>query len=361
VNFFEGPEKRLEIDFKYKEENSNPTKDVVSAIDDDGDCTFPRLGMRKISREKWTYLLSLAKCSILSHMSNEYCDSFVLSESSLFVYEKKVILKTCGTTVLLNCVCTLINYANSVGMEVALVMFSRKNFLFPEEQRFPHTDWKQEVDFLNKTFDGTAYVLGPLTQEHWYLYLADYTDHSVSDRNEKTVELMMHNLHPDVLSQFFRKPGESSGSVKFPGMADLIRGSITDEFNFAPCGYSMNGLFGPGHYTIHVTPESHCSYASFETNVSLPSYGPLINHVLSIFRPGTVTVTCFEEKLDDHECEPFAPKLCNYVLRHKTFSELEGNCDITLCNYASREYLDSPTFCPKKQKVPPQITLGSDM
>lgn len=57
------------------------------------------------------------------------------------------------------------------------------------------------------------------------------------------------------------------------------------EFMFDPCGYSMNALLFDAYYTIHITPESHCSYGSFETNVRQRSYDSLIRNVLSVFRP----------------------------------------------------------------------------
>jgi S-adenosylmethionine decarboxylase len=171
---------------------------------------------------------------------------------------------------------------------------------------------------------------------------------------------MMHKLDIGVATQFYRKEG-TSDKDKFPGVADLIENSETDEFNFSPCGYSMNGLNKQAYYTIHVTPETICSYASFETNLSLGSYSKLISTVLDLFKPGTFTVTFFSEKATavanstDH---PFDLEIEGYVMRHKTFSELEGNCDILLVNYESLDYAsrEKPT---RKVKIPLVVNLES--
>lgn len=57
----------------------------------------------------------------------------------------------------------------------------------------------------------------------------------------------------------------------------------------------MNGLLFDAYWTIHITPESHCSYASFETNVRMTNFTPLIKAVLAIFRPRKFTMTLFAD------------------------------------------------------------------
>jgi S-adenosylmethionine decarboxylase len=308
---FEGPEKRLEVDF---------TRNLKKPE-----------GLRAINREKWQEMLNLAKCTILNHKSNQYFDAYLLSESSLFVYPDKVMLKTCGTTTLLRAIPKLIEYGLLFDMEVKHVMYSRKNFLFPHQQDFPHESWTSEMKCLNEHFRGTGYVLGPLSAEHWYLYVADYTD---EPHPELTLEIMMHDLDRNVAKQFYKNPG---GIMETPDMS-MIPGNDMDEFHFEPCGYSMNGLLDKAYTTIHVTPEPHCSYASFETNLTLPCYNKLISHVLSVFKPQKATITLFaenREQLCTIHAGHQAIDLPGFVLRHRTFSELGNNSDIALWHYDS--------------------------
>lgn len=77
---FEGPEKKLEVYFSAASTQS---------------------GFRDFPEPTWDALLADASCTILHRESNEHFDAYLLSESSLFVYPRRVILKTCGTTTLL--------------------------------------------------------------------------------------------------------------------------------------------------------------------------------------------------------------------------------------------------------------------
>jgi S-adenosylmethionine decarboxylase len=77
----------------------------------------PERGLRQITRPQWDAILQEARCTILDSLSNDKVDSYVLSESSLFVYSHKMILKTCGTTTLLRCIDMLLEIAKVRAVE----------------------------------------------------------------------------------------------------------------------------------------------------------------------------------------------------------------------------------------------------
>jgi S-adenosylmethionine decarboxylase len=165
---FEGPEKKIDIDFF-----ANPS--------------FPH-GLRLVPRERWEKMLSLINCSILSFIQNDVCDAYLLSESSLFVYTHKVMIKTCGQITLLRCIDYLVKLGSEFcGASVAYINFSRRNFFFPEQQLQPHTSWEDEVlnfvfftdivqcAYLKSHFpDGDALIFGPRSCDHHYVFVADY-------------------------------------------------------------------------------------------------------------------------------------------------------------------------------------------
>jgi hypothetical protein len=70
----------------------------------------------------------------VSSRSSDAFDAYVLSESSLFVFADRLMLKTCGTTELLAAVPALVGLADGLGMRPSRVKYSRASFLFPEKQ-----------------------------------------------------------------------------------------------------------------------------------------------------------------------------------------------------------------------------------
>lgn len=391
-------------------------------------------------------MLDLVNCKVLSVIESEHVDAYLLSESSMFVFPHKIILKTCGTTTLLNGLPRLLEIAAVVagfphsvadlvkGTPTAAmpyrVFYSRKNFLFPDRQRGPHRSWRDEVKSLDRLFlGGSAYMIGKMNGEHWYLYLTEpnailtppatpdraetatkilnlpesqtiintYGDEEENGRDE-TLEVLMTDLDEENAKQFYLDHASAvaeglyyqqahnardaqkhfssineentedlqilgdpyynapshddtidifsntssdvdelicSGDLSFPeeltteghglgtvvsetsGLADVYPQSKypdarVDAYLFTPCGFSANGVIPSSsgrnathYFTVHVTPEPHCSYASFETNVPSRQTGretaDIIEQVVGIFKPGRFSVTLFEAKaiIDD--------------------------------------------------------------
>ncbi|XP_044532644.1 S-adenosylmethionine decarboxylase proenzyme isoform X3 [Gracilinanus agilis] len=128
-----------------------------------------------------------------------------------------------------------------------------------------------------------------------YLYTLDFPESRVINQPDQTLEILMSELDPAVMDQFYMKDGVTANDVtRVSGIRDLIPGSVIDATMFNPCGYSMNGMKSDGTYwTIHITPEPEFSYVSFETNIGQTSYDDLIRKVVEVFKPGKFVTTLF--------------------------------------------------------------------
>ena len=258
-----------------------------------------------------------------------YADTY--SESSLFVSPHRLILKTCGTTLNLLGLPRILEIAREHASfpNVHRCFYSRKSFFFPERQKGPHREWKDEVEFLDRIFvEGGAYSIGKMNGDHWLLYITSPLPvlrslegcaqingaevHGTTDETavsselpdvDFTLEILMTHLAPVVRRSFIfpEEPGLSHAPFDRArevssnlGIVDLFPKHLTtlDSYAFSPCGYSANALVkwgekygelassplgedhepgfgGEGYYNIHVTPEDGWSYASFECNVPL--------------------------------------------------------------------------------------------
>lgn len=326
---FEGPEKKLEMDFRRRVGSEK--------------------GLREVPDDVWQKMLDLAKCTIISKKESETCTMYLLSESSLFVYSRKLVLKTCGTTTLLHVAPFIIDLISAdsnavssqlkerLGLQVEYLSYSRKNFIYPDRQEQPHTSFPDEIKYLTKYFpDGGGYVMGPLNGEHWNFFVADYTLPQDEELNppDQTFEVIMSGLSTERTKHYFQAEGRNSQTATTDsGIEDILPGSTIDAFLFEPCGYSMNGLAPGGQYywTIHITPEEHCSFASFETNLPREEYSDVVQRVLKVFDPSHVVVTLFA----DSKCEktgahalPQIPE--GYRTKHRTVYDFERPYTLSL-------------------------------
>lgn len=281
--FFEGAEKLLEIWFDKDEEGAR--------------------SLRLIPLEELVCMLEIAHCHILHSASNECMDSYVLSESSMFIFDFRLILKTCGSTRLLYVLDYLLHLARKYSsLNVVIgVFYSRKNFMRPDRQPLLHRNFEREINYLDRYFEnGSAYCLGSLKQDRWFLYTMSLPQVQTY-QPDHTLEILMTEMPSEVLRVFSKaecKDGKEC--TKMSGIDRIVPyGTIIHEELFTPCGYSMNGLLPKTdqYVTIHVTPEPGFSYASFETNQNSYSLYQQTLKVIDTFKPGKFLMTVFANDL----------------------------------------------------------------
>ena len=284
---FEGVEKRIELRFSVPEMDS--------------------FGLRAFSRETLDEVCAASKCTIIHHERRDCFDSYILSESSLFIFKDRLMIKTCGTTVPLGGVPAIIAAARRLGLVAVDMTYSRGSFLFPEKQLYPHNDIDEEFEYLRafqidegSGVEGESCVLGSPESSYWLVHKKRFEEGSEDQMSMIMIDVIMTGLSKEARSRYFRDPALSdfenedimTASLSAIDPSFLIKGKCFD-----PCGYSCNAHGGlpsdERYFTVHITPEEGFSYASVE-GVFDPSSAHdiqgFLGRVVDIFSPETVKV-----------------------------------------------------------------------
>eukprot|EP00850_Spirogloea_muscicola_P002742 SM000010S04380 [mRNA] locus=s10:1240998:1244014:+ [translate_table: standard] len=355
---FEGFEKRLEVEFSPAPFLSNNNK----------------AGLRALSRAAIDGFLAAAECTIVSQLSNDLMDSYVLSESSLFIYPHRVIVKTCGTTRLLQSIPLLLESAADLGMAAMRCKYTRGSFHFPEAQPYGG-NFAEEVKVLEEHFGhlgsgGQSYVLGNTLQfPNWHVYEVS-AEQAAGCKPLYTLEICMTKLDRKVASQFYQGAGYDSPAAltKASGIRDLLPLSDINDYCFEPCGYSMNSIEQASHSTIHITPEEAFSYASFETqgydaeNVQL---GKLVKQVAETFKPDCFSVALHAAGLSSTTVKGASwakavPVPEPYVCDGTSRQDLPCGSAVVFHNFKLRKLVEAGQECvPLSLALPEPLSLKS--
>ena len=297
-------------------------------------------GLRSNIGGRWNRVVNTSNASVISKISTEYADAYLLSESSLFVWEDGILMITCGQTILINALPEILNIVDKNN--IAFVFYERKNFMFPHEQP---SDFEDDAARMLELFPGKSYRLGPANYDHLHIFC--WAKAGAVPEPDAILRVLMNNLDPSVMEIFYEKnagtpalAGERSGLCDIcsllPGIGNEKKTEmIMDDYLFSPYGYSLNGIFGTNYCTVHVTPQPGSSYASFETNIIKEDYSGVIKEIISVFQPGKFSIA-LTTSVEDHflSLHPtVARALPDYSVTEKSLYELDCGYAVTFLNY----------------------------
>jgi len=248
--FYEGTEKRLLI----------CTKD---------------LNLLMFAEDFWHRLVAQSGAEILSSIQNSTIKAYLLSESSLFIWQDKLLLITCGHTKLINA--ALFIQKQFGKQQITTLLFQRHQALKPHLQA---SSFKQDTLLLEKLFNGQ--------QQHWRddyqgdLFLfGDITKNTMPTQNI----YMLHGLQGDLAEDLQLSTLSRTVILEKFRLEAFFSDLTIDHFSFTPKGYSLNALCGEDYLTIHLTPEKLSTYLSIETSFSDKKCTAFIRYLHELFSP----------------------------------------------------------------------------
>ena len=240
-------------------------------------------------------LLRDAHVRIIKKDITPSCISYILSESTLLIFDSSLLILTCGKTPLHR---TLSAFVRLFSLSrIQTFTFERRNFLFPSDQD----------SHFEKTFEATLNLFPP-SQVYFY-HIGDKEDihfhffiYKAEDISLPTFyEIFMEECSQSSLLQIEKMPPATRLDTVLAPLKS--RGYILDHV-FSPQGYSINHIDDQNYTTLHTSPEEHVVYMSLESS----SYDPFKSMTLDLLKrvaPKTFGLLFTQTQIQPEELEPF--------------------------------------------------------
>lgn len=143
--FFEGPEKKVELAMMPGQPS-----------------------LRSRGADYWKGIVAKARAQVLSSVSNDSLDAYLLSESSLFVADTWLTMITCGRTDLVAAVLQLC--ADFGHDRFQYMIYERKN---AHHQEYQPSNFFDDVRRLSEVMPGKSFRFGDGDDHHVFLFHLD--------------------------------------------------------------------------------------------------------------------------------------------------------------------------------------------
>jgi S-adenosylmethionine decarboxylase len=248
--FYEGTEKRLSI----------ATKSV---------------NLFDLAPHFWQQLVAQSGAEILSSIHTASVQAYLLSESSLFVWQDKILLITCGNTQLVKA--ALFIQQQFSKQQINTLIFQRHQALQPLLQ---DSSFEQDTLLLSAQFQGQ--------QQHWDEdYKGDlFVFGEISPDTFKTRNIyMFHGLRGDFAERLQKQGLDKQAILSELKLTYFFANLSVDHHSFEPTGYSLNAICDADYLTIHLTPEQQSTYLSIETSFNDSRCAVFIEYLMHLFSP----------------------------------------------------------------------------
>lgn len=227
--------------------------------------------LREFPHEWVQRLVDSASAKIVSSMKTQGCDAYILSESSLFVFDRKLVMVTCGTSTLVQAALIILE---SIPIDqIQTFQYKRQQENYPWMQ---DTTFHEDAAKLNRILPGQLVIAGAEKEKVYGFVYGQDPNHRMA-----SVEIILKDVNKNWYPGFLRQDFSMS------------------EHYFRPIGYSMNAVSLSGEcYSIHLNPEKNQINASFQGSFLAATIDQVIFEVCKRFQPKSASI--FKTSIGDH-------------------------------------------------------------